>query len=251
MPFTISHAVAVLPFIALARRQRLVPAALVIGSWIPDLPYFVPPHRGSDWSHSASGPFTIDLLLGLAVFALWRVVLQQPLADLAPRWIGDRLPPSRGLEPKRVLWVVMSLILGAVTHVVWDTFTHRRRWGTTQFEALTTVTAGLPLYKWLQFGSGALGLLVLGVWCLLWLRRTQPQPRPPCPRAPRYAAWGLCAATAVCTAALVTLDAVSSGLSLEAAAFRVVTRVMSATVAVVGVVCLLWHLAYCALNRAV
>jgi hypothetical protein len=59
MPFTISHAVAVRPSSGPAETSALIPAAVVIGSWIPDLPYVVPPHRGSGWSHSPTGPFTI------------------------------------------------------------------------------------------------------------------------------------------------------------------------------------------------
>jgi Domain of unknown function (DUF4184) len=93
MPFTISHAVAVLP---LGRLRWLVPGALVVGAWIPDLPYFVPV-VSSRWTHAASGPFTIDLVLGLVVFAMWRLLLQPGLSALAPRWAGQRLPAPPGL----------------------------------------------------------------------------------------------------------------------------------------------------------
>ncbi|MEE2045837.1 DUF4184 family protein, partial [Nocardiopsis tropica] len=38
MPFTLSHVAAVLPL----ARTRLPPAALVVGSVVPDLPYYLP-----------------------------------------------------------------------------------------------------------------------------------------------------------------------------------------------------------------
>lgn len=129
MPFTVSHALAVLPLAAGRPGRRLVPAALVIGSMVPDLPYFVPPHRGSGWSHAATGPVTIDLVLGSLVFAGWRLVVRQPLVDLAPGWLAGRLPTA-GLTPRIWGWAALSVVLGSITHVVWDTFTHRDRWGT-------------------------------------------------------------------------------------------------------------------------
>lgn len=168
MPFTVSHAVAVLPLATGRPGRELWPAALVIGSMVPDLPYFVPPHRGSNWSHAASGPVTIDLALGLLVFALWVLVLRRPLVDLAPRWLADRLPPPR--SPSAVGWVQagVSVVIGALTHVVWDSFTHPRRWGTDHLATLNRGLGPLPAYEWLQYGSGVLGLLALTVWTVLW-----------------------------------------------------------------------------------
>lgn len=67
MPFTISHVVAVLPLTTGRAGRVLVPGALVIGSLVPDLPYFVPPHLGTAWSHSALGPVTVDFGWGVAL----------------------------------------------------------------------------------------------------------------------------------------------------------------------------------------
>ena len=89
MPFTISHAAAVLPLATGRPGRVLVPAALVIGSMVPDLPYFIPPYRGGSWSHAASGPVTIDLVLGLVVLVVWQLLLYRPLVDFAPR-LGGR-----------------------------------------------------------------------------------------------------------------------------------------------------------------
>ncbi len=55
MPFTVSHVAAVLPLAVGRSGRTLVPTALVIGSIVPDLPYFVPPYRGSDWTHPRTG----------------------------------------------------------------------------------------------------------------------------------------------------------------------------------------------------
>lgn len=238
MPFTVSHAVAVLP---LVRNRRLVPAALVIGSWVPDLPYFVPFLGGSDRTHAASGPVTIDLALGLLVLVLWQVLLRRPLVDLAPGQLRERMPPPRQFDLEYLLGAAVSVVLGALTHVVWDTFTHHDRWGTTHLSVLTVELGPLPIYKWLQFASGVLGLLGLLVWLALWLRRT---PRRPVPSrvgpAVRWVVWVSVMAVATLVAAFVAAAKLDAGRSIEATAVAAVTRSMGTAAAAVISVCLLW-----------
>jgi len=249
VPFTLSHAVAVLP---LARIRWLVPAALVVGSWVPDLPYFVPLLGGSGWTHAVSGPVSVDLLLGLLVLALWQLLLRRPLVDLAPGWLRERVPPPRRTTGAYVLGAVVSIVLGATTHVVWDTFTHRGRWGTTHVGVLTDALGPLPVYKWFQFASGLLGLLGLLVWAALWLHRTSPRPTPAqVGLAARRAFWIGVPALAVLVAGLVAVVQQAAGRSLEATAFAVATRSMGATAAAVVLVSLWWTLLHRRRGRAV
>jgi hypothetical protein len=220
MPFTISHAVAVLPVV---------------------MPYFVPPHRGSGWSQSPTGPFTIDLAMGLVAFALWRGVLQKPLSAMAPAWISSRLPVSRSLQLRSAPWVIMSVTFGALTHVVWDTFTHRGRWGTRHLSALNLIAGGLPVYKWLQFGSGAFGLITLTLWCVGRLRRAEPHERlEPSGRIGQLG-WGIVIGTLLATSAVTAATRLTRAPSWEAAAFQIVTTTMGAVAGAVVVACLIWH----------
>ena len=178
-----SHVAAVLPLASGRLGTWFVPSALVIGAMAPDWPYFFPPFTGSRWTHAAYGPVSIDLVIGLAVFGLWLVMLRRPAVDLAPDWLLLKLPD----DPGRVslsLWMraAVSVVVGAATHCVWDTFTHPDRWGTRQFASLNEIVAGLPGYKWLQYGSGMLGLVVLVAWLAL---------RPPlAPTHPPARRWG-------------------------------------------------------------
>lgn len=229
MPFTLSHAVAVLPLATGRPGRRLVPAALIIGSWIPDLPYFVPPHRGSAWTHAASGPVTVDLVLGLALFVLWELVLRRPLTDLSPRWLRSRLPSANTLTARRWVAAAVSVVLGALTHVVWDTFTHRDRWGTTHLAGLTAAVGPLPLYKWFQFGSGVLGLAGLALWVAFWVRRTMPgADRPQVAPAVRTAAWVMLLVVFVVAATVAGLVRALTGQSLEATAVGMATTSIGA-----------------------
>ncbi|MET0694247.1 MAG: DUF4184 family protein [Propionibacteriaceae bacterium] len=246
MPFTVSHVVAVLPFVRGRDGGGLVPAGLVIGSMVPDLPYFIPPHRGSDWSHAAYGPVTLDLIAGLVLFALWRLVMRAPLVDLSPRWLRQRLPPTPALDRSTWLWAAISVVLGAATHVVWDTFTHRDRWGTTQVPWLMQVHAGLPGFKWLQYGSGVVGMAILALWLVGWIWRSDVTGEERLGRvAPgqRVAAWLVVAGCLLATVVVVWISgALRSGRWLdEVTAVRIATRSISWTATVVIVLCLAWR----------
>jgi hypothetical protein len=247
LPFTLSHPLAVLPLLTGRPARKLVPAALVIGSMTPDLPYFVPPFGGlsAEWTHAASGPFTIDLVLGILTYAVWTVGLRHPLVDLAPRWWADRIAEPRRLTARDAGWLGLSVIVGAVTHVVWDAFTHPRRWGTTHLPALQAIAAGLPIYKWLQFGSGVVGLVVLTFWVVHRLRRTEPHRRLRRlgPRT-RPSAWIVLGASAVVGASISGIRAVQAGRSVESLAVGVVTGSISLVLCAVVLLSLGWQLRF-------
>src|SRR4051794_229088 len=87
MPFTGSHPAAVLPLIGLG----LPPAALVIGSMVPDLPYFLPLGHGFQ-THTLVAVFTVDPLIGVICLALWSALIGPLAAAVAPVSVRRRLP---------------------------------------------------------------------------------------------------------------------------------------------------------------
>ena len=176
MPFTASHPAAVLPFFG---RAGLVPAALVIGSMAPDLPYFLQLGSDSSVTHSVAGVVTVDLFMGLLAFVTWQGLVVPAAVALAPAGVrartGAPAPLRRFVAGRRVTaLLVASLALGSLTHVVWDTFTHANRWGTEHVGWLNTQHGLLPGYHWAQYGSGVLGLLILAWAVGAWWRRTPP-----------------------------------------------------------------------------
>lgn len=211
MPFTVSHVIAVLPLATPRFRGRLVPSGLVIGAMIPDWPYFFPPRGTSGWTHAAYGPVSIDLLLGLAAVALWVWLIRSPMLDLAPTWLRTRLGDLPTPSRTSVVWwltAALSVIIGALTHVTWDTFTHPNRWGTTHLPALTEVFVGpLPLYKWLQYGSSVLGMAGIVTVLSVWWRRAAHRSAAPTTWSPRarHLAWAVLVLAPATTALLSVL----------------------------------------------
>ncbi|WP_309104835.1 DUF4184 family protein [Microbacterium sp.] len=179
MPFTPSHAVIALPFI----RTPLVPAAIAIGAMTPDLPLFL---RGIGIGYAFThtvGNVVWTTLVAFALFLLWRAVLRPAVPELLPATLARKLPrdwsDARTTALRRAVGVgeqrwflallAASLMLGVLSHIGWDMFTHEGRGGVQLIPALEAMWGPLPGYKWLQHGSSVVGLAIIAVWAWAWL----------------------------------------------------------------------------------
>ncbi|MBL1084838.1 DUF4184 family protein [Streptomyces actinomycinicus] len=184
MPFTLSHAAAVLPAVRRdgSGRGRLVPTVLVAGSFAPDMPYYVAGilPGGMEFgtvTHAFTGVATVDVLIAWLLAGLWLLV-REPLLALLPRARQGRPAallhsgaPRARVRAASVGWWYGSAVLGALTHVVWDAFTHHGRWGTRLVPAIgRDRPAGLPLFAWLQYASSVAGAVVIAVFVFRALR---------------------------------------------------------------------------------
>jgi Domain of unknown function (DUF4184) len=160
VPYPFAHPAAVLPLAPLMGRLA-APSALVIGSVVPDLWYFVP-LVSREASHSPAGLFWFCLPLGLAAYALFHLLLKQPLiALLSPRLAGFT---CAGMPAVPWYAVVASLLVGVLTHIAWDGLTHSDG------------------HAWLQHASTLAGSAILAAWIWRKLRHA-----PTLPHAPRLA----------------------------------------------------------------
>ena len=185
MPFTGSHIAAVLP---LTRSARLVPSALVIGSMAPDFPYYLPLPVAATLTHSLVGVLSVNVVLGVAAMILWHELLARFLTAISPTRLRERLPSprrQRQWSAGRTAMLIASLVIGALTHVLWDSFTHNGMWGAAHLGWLAESHLGTPGYRWIQRVSTIVGAAVVMVWLLRWWRRQSPVPeqRPPANQA--------------------------------------------------------------------
>ncbi|MFG2812254.1 DUF4184 family protein [Streptomyces sp. NPDC048410] len=183
MPFTLSHAAAVLPAVRRdgTGRGPLVPSVLVAGSFAPDLTYYAASVRPEamefgTFTHSLAGVLTVDVLISWALVALWLLV-REPLVALLPRSWQPRPAallrcgaPRARVRARLALWGYVSAVLGGLTHVVWDAFTHHDRWGTELVPVLARTVAGIPLFQWLQYGTSALAAIGIAVFLVRAVR---------------------------------------------------------------------------------
>ena len=179
MPFMLVHPAAVLPFYRRLGRYGVL-SALIIGSMMPDMHYFLPLAVSRDATHSVGGLLWFCWPVGIALYLLYHVLLKHPLALLLPPAIASRIGPC--LNPGRLpdaTWsaVSLSLLIGATTHIAWDAFTHRHAPMVVALPALHSVWFTLgnyPVvgYEVLQQVSNVLGFAVLGGWLWHWLRHS-------------------------------------------------------------------------------
>ncbi len=165
-------------------RGPFVPLALVAGALAPDVPYFlrglrIPVSAQSWWepllnattTHGWPGVVSVAAPVALALY-LVLAFCERPV-----RWA---LPAETGVEDTRraprplwlvwLVWLVLSLALGLLTHVVWDSFTDSDGWVVQHLAVLRgDVVGSLTGDRLLQHLSTGVGLAVLVVFA--WRRR--------------------------------------------------------------------------------
>jgi hypothetical protein len=180
MPFTLSHAAAALPF----RRTRLVFPAVVVGSFAPDFEYFVRLGPWGKFGHSLIGVFAFDLPLALLTLGLFERYAQEPLWAWLPRGFRQRFPRNGHAPSRQTIgqWslVVLSILVGIATHILWDAFTHATYWPYQHIHLLhdsfgLPLAGAVPAYLLLQQVSSVFGLVVL----LIWIQRQPKVAAPP------------------------------------------------------------------------
>jgi hypothetical protein len=177
MPFTISHAAAALPVHALSK-ARLPLAALMVGSMAPDFAYFLPWDFVRVETHGLIGLFAFCLPVGLPAWLFYVLLLERPTLAFLPESWRTRVHPSGPLNPRALLMGCVAIVIGAITHLVWDAFTHA---STPVVNALPGFRSALlevdgvyvPLYFALQVVSSVIGLVALLVWASRIRRRVR------------------------------------------------------------------------------
>lgn len=204
MPFTLAHAAAAIPF----QRTRLIPSALVIGCFSPDFEYFIRLGPKGIFGHTFPGLFAFDLPVSVLVWWLFHAYAKEPILAWLPADIRQRVPSSSPLSSLRnareIVLILISIIIGAATHILWDAFTHRSFWPYDHWSFLRRafrlpVVGPLRSYTILQHLSTLVGLIVLLIWFWHWYRHTAPIRSPKVEQASgsRTAVLALCVAAAV------------------------------------------------------
>ncbi|MCU1514198.1 MAG: cell wall anchor protein [Microbacteriaceae bacterium] len=250
MPFTPSHVAAILPFV----RSPLPAAALVAGSMMPDLPYFIPLGIPRNFSHSLVGLPVADIPMGIAALLLWVFVFRAPLLSFAPDWLRLRFPIT--VRRQRdwphlligALLVLAGLAAGILTHFLWDAFTHADGWVVLNVGAFRVRAGPWAVYRWAQYLSSLAGLVILAVWIVRWVRRTGPRRGDPDGRqlstAVRRTGWVVVAAVAIVVAAAIWIAGLIAGDNLfdRYVIYAAVTYAIAIAGALAIVTCLGWYL---------
>lgn len=173
MPFTFVHPIAVWP---LARWNAfpLSITGLVAGSIVPDFSYFITLDPYFRAGHSFAGLFVLDLPLALILAWLFHQLVRDPLINNLPDIFYARLARYRyqhwnGYIKKHWLNVCISIVLGGLTHLAWDTFTHQNSLMMELFpwmdQSVEVLGRSMTLYNLAHLVFSAAGLFL----CLVFL----------------------------------------------------------------------------------
>jgi len=169
MPFTFSHPAITLPLTYLPR-QWVSLTGLVIGSLTPDFEYFLRMRIESSYSHTIVGLFWFDLPIGLLLAFIFHNIVRDSLLDNLPTFLKSRFSVLRQFEwnkyfKKNWLVVIISTLIGAASHILWDSFTHNYGFFVETIPALTSKInlfgMQVTTFKILQHLSTIIGGLVI------------------------------------------------------------------------------------------
>ncbi|MES2324375.1 MAG: DUF4184 family protein [Pseudomonadota bacterium] len=180
MPFTLCHPAIVLPLHRYTSQITSLPG-LVIGSMAPDFVYFFSLGISGSFTHTPLGVPLYCLPAGLVVYLLFYLLLREPVLAWLPGAISSRMrgPVHWPLHNARSVATVMgSLVIGAASHITWDSFTHADTLIVNSFEIFRTLVPlggyQIPLFKILQQLSSLVGFIVIAGFVTGWFKRTVP-----------------------------------------------------------------------------
>jgi hypothetical protein len=165
MPFTFSHPAAVLPLAFLPKRWISM-TGLIAGSLAPDFEYFLRMKVYSVYSHTWAGLFWFDLPLALLLAFIFHLIARNSLIDNTPGFLFRRLHVFKSFNwtkhvKENLLVVIISILFGVTTHILWDGFTHKDGQFVLAIEGLRkTFVIGdytIPGYKLVQHISSLVG----------------------------------------------------------------------------------------------
>jgi hypothetical protein len=176
LPVTfLAHQAPVLP-LKLAGPRRWNGTGLVIGSMMPDLAYATMGSPLYVQAHDLGPQLWFDLPVGMVVTLLVRRVVAPVVAahlpDRAPWHLRDyaalgRWPTGAGTGWRPWLVLAVSVLVGSLSHVALDSFTHSSGWVVENAAPLRAVVLRITVFDWLQFGLSFVG----SVASLAMLRR--------------------------------------------------------------------------------
>lgn len=169
MPFTFSHPAIVLPLTFLPKKWFSL-TGLIIGSLIPDFEYFLRMRIKSNYSHTIDGLFWFDLPIGILLAFIFHSIVRNTLINNLPILFKSRFSVFKSFEWNKYfrrnwLVVIISMLIGAASHIFLDSFTHDQGYFVQNIpelqQSVSLFGRQVPILKILQHSSTLLGGLVI------------------------------------------------------------------------------------------
>lgn len=176
MPFTFSHPALVVPLLYAHRRYKWLSATgLIIGSMAPDAEKFLRLKLASQHSHTIGSIFYFSCPVSLGLAFVFHMLVRRPLIKHLPAPLYRRVSKYTNFDwpsyCRQHTWgVLLSIVIGAASHLFWDSFTHDNTLITSAVPESSDLvwlgTKAMPLWQLIALVSSVVGALIIGyvVW---------------------------------------------------------------------------------------
>lgn len=132
----------------------------------PDFEYFLRLNIKSCYSHTLLGVFWFDLPISLLVAFIFHLAIRKKIISNLPTFLQSRLNPFYSFNwlmhlKRNWVAVFLSIVIGAYSHLLWDSFTHKTGYFVSLLPLLSTKSEffyfSIINYKLLQHLSTIVG----------------------------------------------------------------------------------------------
>lgn len=166
MPFTLAHPAVVI----FSKNKNFNILGLILGSMAPDFIYFLLFNPSSNLGHTLLGFIILNLPICFLLNYLILKFIKNPFIINLPSKICNYYTYLISCDfnfksTKDVFVFTYSCIVGMLTHIIWDAFTHKTGYFVVNInllkESIHILGYQVPFFKLLQHGSTLLGFFVI------------------------------------------------------------------------------------------
>ena len=141
-----------------------------MGSMAPDFEYFIRMKGFSRYSHTWTGLFWFDVPLSIILLFIFHNLVRDTLIENLPFSFNVRLSAFQNFNwnkyfQENIAVVIVSLVIGVASHLVWDDFTHTGGYFVRVIPFLNgdvnLFNHNISIAEILQYVCSAIGLLVM------------------------------------------------------------------------------------------
>ncbi|MDV8114372.1 DUF4184 family protein [Bacillus sp. BAU-SS-2023] len=166
MPFTLAHPAVVI----FSKNKNFNLLGLILGSMAPDFIYFLLFNPSSNLGHTLLGFIILNLPICFLLNYLILKFIKNPFIINLPSKICNYYTYLINYDfnfksTKNIFVFTYSCIVGMLTHIIWDAFTHKTGYFVVNInllkESIHILGYQVPFFKLLQHGSTLLGFFVI------------------------------------------------------------------------------------------
>ncbi|NJB71694.1 hypothetical protein GGR42_002156 [Saonia flava] len=148
------------------KNKYLSASGLIMGSMVPDFEFFIRMKAEGPYGHTFLGMLWLNIPLAMVFLFLYHNVVRNELIYSLPLFFEKRFNDFLTFNwnryfGKNFLIVIVSILLGNMSHLLWDSFTHFDGFFVERIPFLQREILGIPIYDASQYICSLIGLIAI------------------------------------------------------------------------------------------